>query len=470
MTKKNSLFHSYMENLMVKVGAQLERVGADLALREPERQPFGETDDSTQDRTGGQTLERTGGQTGEQTVGQVNRQLDRHLDRQVNGQLDGQLNELKNDHLTGHISDHLTGQPPPSSTSLQQRPFAWLTPNQEKVLRFLIHNQGQVLRLQDIEKYADVPYGSVRRVLRYLKSEGYIIHLQRVIKGRQRGLSYRLNQALSAQFIASLETGHLSGRQYGQACGHLSGRTLERTVERTVPLSSSSFLNKTTTTKSDNFEQGKSSVDDIAEVLASHPELGYWRQKNLTPQQIQKWMEITGASLESIIQSLCHCRFEMVELDMEKQKDIQNVFNWFYRIIERAGFYPRPKEYKSYLERQLEIEKKLLAEKQERLKSLAELQQQKKETERSLAFYEMLAQPDSELYQACYSRLDKFTQNTKNTSLFERFMRDAFDQIMDEREQRLLAAAKLDGEGGTTRQRGPQSCQNGPRRGDRTSR
>jgi len=158
-------------------------------------------------------------------------------------------------------------------------------------------------------------------------------------------------------------------------------------------------------------------------------------------------MEVSGASLESMVQSLCHCRFEMVELD--KEKDIQNVFNWFYKVIERAGFYPKPKGYQSYLERQLEIEKKLLAEKQERLKTLAELQQQKKETERSLAFYEMLAQPDSELYQQCFSRLNKFTQNTKNTSLFERFMRDAFDQIMDEREQQLWAEAKGSGGDGS---------------------
>jgi hypothetical protein len=134
--------------------------------------------------------------------------------------------------------------------------------------------------------------------------------------------------------------------------------------------SSSSFFKVPTTTKSENHNSTNADFDAIAEVLASHPELGYWRQKNLTPQQVQKWMELTGASLESMIQSLCHCRFEMVEMNLEQQKNIQNVFNWFYRIIERAGFYPRPKEYKSYLERQLEIEKKLLAEKQERLKGL----------------------------------------------------------------------------------------------------
>ncbi len=205
--------------------------------------------------------------------------------------------------------------------------------------------------------------------------------------------------------------------------------------------SSSSFLNnKTTTTKGDFHKGTCPETATIAKILATHPELGYWRQKKLTPQQIKKWMELTGASLESMIQSLCHCRFEMVEMDLEKQREIKNVFNWFYRIIERAGFYPRPKDYQSFEERQIEIEKKLLAEKQERARVLSELRRQKLEAEREIAFQEMLADPSSELYQACFSRLNKFTQETKVVSFFERSMRDAFDQIMDEREKAMLAA------------------------------
>jgi hypothetical protein len=205
--------------------------------------------------------------------------------------------------------------------------------------------------------------------------------------------------------------------------------------------SSSSYINnKTTTTKSEFHNSTNDDLAAIAQVLATHPELGYWRQKKLTPQQIKKWMELTGASLESMIQSLCHCRFEMVEMDLEQQREIKNVFNWFYRIIERAGFYPRPKDYQSFEEKQIAMEKKLLAEKQERARVLAELRRQKIAAEREIAFQEMLADPSSELYQLCFSRLNKFTQETKLVSLFERAMRDAFEQVMDEREQELLAA------------------------------
>jgi len=321
----------------------------------------------------------------------------------------------------------------------------------------------------------------VKDAIQVLKRKGFITHSKFKKDGKYVGFSYQMDDSLMSRFLEDKDKNCTYAFPFIQPVNQLATQPDRQSVDQlaTQPdrqsvdlgnesaathYSSSSFFKVPTTTKSENHKSTKSPVDAIAEVLASHPELGYWRQKNLTPQQVQKWMEITGASLESIIQSLCHCRFEMVELDMEKQKDIQNVFNWFYRIIERAGFYPRPKEYKSYLERQLEIEKKLLAEKQERLKALAELQQQKKETERSLAFYEMLAQPDSELYQQCFSRLDKFTQNTKNASLFERFMRDAFDQIMDEREQQLLAEAKArgSGDGSAPPQIGPQKRQNAP--------
>lgn len=203
--------------------------------------------------------------------------------------------------------------------------------------------------------------------------------------------------------------------------------------------SSSSFLNnKTTTTKVGDHKDTNSRIEEIAKVLATHPELGYWRQKNLSPKQVEQWMELTGASLESMVQSLCHCRFEMVDLNLEEVKNVKNVCNWFYRVIERIGYYPRPKGYRSYLEKQLEIEQKLLAEKQERLKALEELQRQKLELERELAFREMLADPQGELYQECYRRINNFAKQTKLTYIFERAMREAFHQIMDEREEQLF--------------------------------
>ena len=357
-------------------------------------------------------------------------------------------------------SNRLYGQQSKPQSKPNDDPFWSLTDRQAKILSFLINNKSRITKHSLISEATGFPYLSVRDALYNLARDGFLKEKMRFRRGNFQGFKYILDEekcSLFQQRQACLQAAshHIPAvaplPQCEQQSEQQSGKQSEQqsvspTVSATVYYSSSSIYNKTTTTtKGENHKQTKSPLDAIAEVLATHPELGYWRQKKLTPQQIQKWMEVSGASLESMVQSLCHCRFEMVELD--KEKDIQNVFNWFYKVIERAGFYPKPKGYQSYLERQLEIEKKLLAEKQERLKALAELQQQKKETERSLAFQEMLSQPDSELYQQCFSRLNKFTQNTKNTSLFERFMRDAFDQIMEEREQQLLAEAKAGGGG-----------------------
>jgi len=218
---------------------------------------------------------------------------------------------------------------------------------------------------------------------------------------------------------------------------HLVDSLLDRPVESHY--SSSSLLNKkTTTTKVENHKDTNSRTEAIARVLATHPELGYWRQKNLSPKQVEQWMELTGASLESMIQSLCHCRFEMVDMDLERLKNVNNVFNWFYRVIERIGYYPTPKGYKSFQEKQLELEQKLLAEKQERLKALEEIQRQRREVERELTFREMLADPTSELYQECFRRLNNYAKQTKLSSIFERAMREAFHQVLDEREAQLF--------------------------------
>jgi len=104
------------------------------------------------------------------------------------------------------------------------------------------------------------------------------------------------------------------------------------------------------------------------------------------------------------------------------------VFNWFYRVIERAGYYPAPRGYKSHLDKQIEAEKQFLAEREKKLEELRQLQQQKIGQERELAFREMLANPESELYQECLGRLNHFSKKTTNAELFEMAMRKAFDE------------------------------------------
>ncbi|MDD3582138.1 MAG: hypothetical protein PHW74_14115 [Desulfobacca sp.] len=149
-------------------------------------------------------------------------------------------------------------------------------------------------------------------------------------------------------------------------------------------------------------------------------------------------MKLTGATLHNMVKSLCHCRYEMVDLDHEKSKPIENVFNWFFRVIERAGYYPAPKGYKSYMDKQIELEREGLAEQEQKVQELRDIQQAKIDQERELAFREMMNNPEEELYQTCYNRLNYFAQKATRIELFEMAMRKAFDEVMAEKDREVI--------------------------------
>ena len=204
----------------------------------------------------------------------------------------------------------------------------------------------------------------------------------------------------------------LTGSPEGQPCNHQG-------VPKTDS-SSSSFPEETTTS-------------EIEITLSSHPELGYWRQKGLTEKQMSEWIKITN-SLENLIQSLCHCRFEMVDLNLEESKPIKNIFNWFFKIIEKAGAYPKPKGYKSFEDKQIEQERAALEEKEKRITELRSLSRKKWELEREESFWEMMNDPAGNLYKECRGTLNNFAKKSKGKVL-ESSMRAEFDKIMDERDK-----------------------------------
>jgi hypothetical protein len=183
--------------------------------------------------------------------------------------------------------------------------------------------------------------------------------------------------------------------------------------------SSSSFFSKETTT-----------VGKVENILNSDPELGYWRQKGLTSKQMKDWIKIT-VNLENLTQSLCHCRYEMVDMNLEESKPIDNVFNWFFKIIEKAGSYPKPKGYKSFEDKQIEQERVAIEEKEKRIEEMKALSRKKWELERDETFWEMMTDSESKLYKECYGNLNNFAKKSKGKVL-ESSMRSSFDKIMND--------------------------------------
>jgi hypothetical protein len=193
-------------------------------------------------------------------------------------------------------------------------------------------------------------------------------------------------------------------------------------------LSSSSYSNLKTTTK-------EADIGVLKSILSDLPELGYWRQKELTVNQMKQWLQTTGSTLENLIQSQCHCRFEMVDMNLEESKPIENVFNWFFRIIERTGHYPKPKGYKSFEEKQIEQERKTIEEKEKRIQELRELSRKKYEQEQEEKFWEMMNDADGDLYKQCHAKLNLFEKNLKGGPVFEKSMRKVFGEFTVEKAQ-----------------------------------
>ena len=186
-----------------------------------------------------------------------------------------------------------------------------------------------------------------------------------------------------------------------------------------APNNSSSFLKKPTTF-------------DLAFEFQQEPEMAYWRQKGVTPKQISEWCKTVQCSPEQIIDYLSYCRYEMVDLNLEETKPVKTVVNWFYKILEKTGSYPKPKGYKSFAEKRLEEQRALLAQRENEAKAAEELYRKKIQLEQDKAFWEMMNNNESELYKKCYARLNDFIKNRPKGKSFEMSMRKAFVDLMEE--------------------------------------
>lgn len=306
-----------------------------------------------------------------------------------------------------------------------QRPR--LSVQQTKIYNFLFDRVSGFTTAKQIEQTTGVPLATVYISLRILRKLS-VIHYAKFQKGVRKGLTFIVNQELPVETTAPFSDnfpvlkdglkGSLDYHRLYHTHRETDTHTHRETYQGEKPhYSSSSLLSNKTTT------------EEIETILSTHPELGYWRQKGLKPKQLEEWTKITG-NIDNLIQSLCHCRYEMVDLNLEESKPIDNVFNWFFKIMEKAGSYPKPKGYKSFEEKQIEQERKNLEEKRKRVEELKALSRSKWEMELEETFWEMMNDPEGDLYKECHGVLNKFAKKSKGKP-FESSMRSEFDKIMD---------------------------------------
>jgi len=290
-----------------------------------------------------------------------------------------------------------------------------LSKNQSIVYKFLVQNQNQgIFNKPFIEKNTGVSYGTISDIIRkFKKLEILIINYDKFAKV----YFYKINTNIKIEmpdFFSKLDYGNLQYHQNPLGIPSESPWDTDGIPTSSLYSSSSLYINKTTTTK-------------INIKINQHPELGYWRQKKITSKQIIVWMKTAECSLDMIIQYLCYCRFEMVDLDFEKSKPIKNVFNWFFKILEKTGGYPKPKGYKSFQEKKIKAEYQIAEQKEKEAKELHELYQRKFKADQDKNFWNMMNDQKGELFKKCFKKLNAFQRKKTTGKGFEMSMRDIFN-------------------------------------------
>lgn len=273
----------------------------------------------------------------------------------------------------------------------QTQIYLWLKENQP---------EGQ-FTAREICNSLSMPYGTVRKSVERLQKTGI---LDSCFDRVQQVNHYTLNLEAPVQLSRTGERRAKHGRTEGEVWA-IQGRSKG---EASYNSSSSSLNEKPTTGKNDVFRK-------ISEALQKDPELGYWRQKELKPKQVvNEWIPKSGMSAAEMIESLKHCRFEMVDLGVEESRPVENVFNYFFRVIEKTGYYPKPKGYKSFEEKRIEREQERAKQLREEAERLEAARNERLEAETKIEFEKMMQDPESELYKACYAELNQYQKRNKS--------------------------------------------------------
>jgi len=296
-------------------------------------------------------------------------------------------------------------------------PDLWypFTKGQGKVLLYLIDAGGKTNR-NVIAAQTGVPLNSLAKTLSLLDRQGYIKRSeQKHYEHRERGFYYSIDRQMCADFYERVRGTHIgtqTGIHTGTHAGMQTGmhvRTYASTVigtqrhidAGTQPLFSSSFKEdlKTTTTEPVG--------------ILNDPELRYWAAEGVTEKQVQGWMNEFQMTADEIRLSLRYGRFDILE-----RNDVQNAANWFYKILTKNGFYPRPQNYRSLLEIRAEALVQDLAREQEAKLRLAAAEAEKE-------FQTIMQDPTSETYQALLSQTNEYARSMDGQAL-ETILRDEF--------------------------------------------
>ena len=321
---------------------------------------------------------------------------------------------------TNHPSIHPASQPSVHGTARpsihpfdERKVYQPLTPGQGKVLLYLAEKCAGATNVEVISAETQIPVGTVKDGLRALLKYGYIVNKWRIVQHDFHGFGFSLNHQMCIEYAAKVNsTSQPSIHPSLKLMPHPSTRpSIHPIIQPSVPFSSSSKDIKTTTMFLPQPEP-----ETLGDIIATDPELEWWFKKGLTVVQAETWAKAAKAPEASLLQSLRHFAYDMVEngREAEMKKDPSN---YFFSVIKRSGKYDAPPGYKSASQKILEYETQLLEQQQAEIQQLRQVRQQREEATLELAFQKLLSDTGCPEYQELLDGLSNFERSSKGRVL-----------------------------------------------------
>ena len=317
-------------------------------------------------------------------------QTDFHTDSHTFRQSIGQLFRQSDDQTVSQTAIQ-TVKHPVVDTMLFSDPIRGLTRSQCLVLLFLIQQPG-ITQRPAISEHTGVPFGTVKDALSLLFKKGFISKPHYYVNGDYRGISYVINRSLCDDFLRK------RGPDFNQTVSQTINKTVSQTVSQTVIISDGHSDSQTVAFSSKVFKEDLN-LTTTGSGIFEDPELKFWKGEGVTEKQVQNWMTEFQLSHDEIVMSLRYGRFDILE-----RGDVNNSANWFYKILTRNGFYPKPANYRSLSE----IKAEALLQQQERDR---EAKAKIEAVEFEAKFQAFLEDSDSPLFKELFDKIGSFAKD-----------------------------------------------------------
>lgn len=301
-------------------------------------------------------------------------------------------------------------------------PIMTLTVRQGMCLYYLLQRPDYIAQRHTMGEALNLPLPTIRDCITVLVRERFISKPQKIVIRSFQGFTYRLaDEDQCARFM------RLRGEEFANAIERNTRRDTLRLSDRLTIRQTNAVSNVMSNVTSDGLppfsssrKEEKLTTTENLEIddLLRDPELGYWRGKGVNARQVNLWSEEFQMPVDQVIQSLKYCRYEMVVLNFEEEKQIAKPENWFYKVVQKSGVYPKPASYKSLAEIRVE-------QMEQAVKEAADLRSRQAVAEQELAFQKILENPAGEDYQALHSKVSDFAREMGGKAL-ETALREIF--------------------------------------------